>query len=81
MTRRLITIRLDPALVNQVDAYARDHHTTRTGLLEEMCHALLEGRLAVVPRGPGDYGVLPSDPMPGSSPMYPVLVCLSPEGA
>jgi hypothetical protein len=76
MSRKPISLRFEESLLRQLDEYAESHGTTRTTLLEEMGSALVEGRLAVLPRVVGERTILPQQPSAGSSPVFPALVCM-----
>lgn len=76
MVKKLISMKFDETQLRRLDNYARSKGLTRTGLFEELAEALLEGRLSVLPRQVGDDVFLPVEPMPGSSPYFPVLVYL-----
>ncbi len=80
MSRKPISLRFDEALLSRLDEYARLHGTTRTGLLEDMAVALVEGRLSALPRALGEAAALPQRPKPGSSPVYPVGLCFKDGG-
>lgn len=73
MTRRMISMRLDDELLLELDQFALSHGLTRTTLIELLGSALLDGRLCVVPKHPGDQ-VLPHHLKRGSSPLYPALI-------
>jgi len=67
-------LRLDETLLQRLDQYALDAGSTRTGLLEEMSEALVEGRMAVLPRELGGVPILPLIPRLGCSPLHPARV-------
>lgn len=81
MTRKLISLRLDEALLKRLDEHAHSIGSTRTGVLEAMAVALLEGRLAVVPQSASEHTILPTRHQAGCSPLHPAQICLRPTDA
>jgi len=71
MVKKLTSIKFDEPLLRALDDYARLKGMTRTAIVEAMAVALLEGRLAILPRTVDEVPLLPTQPMAGCSPFYP----------
>ena len=76
MPGKLISLKVDEALLQFADACATQAGVTRTALVCDLLRALADGRLGVLPVT--ENPTLPASPRPGCHPAYPQSICWEP---